>query len=118
MIGVWLALLTPEQEDRVLTTPTMPWERGGPCLLETAGGVRAFEGKVLSLRSYGTMVASLGWEVDGKNYGLRYDQLCRRLGVARANELVRTRILWNRLRRDLAGDRPGTLAGTFSAMPT
>jgi hypothetical protein len=88
MIRRYLLTLTPEQEERVLTTAMRPGSYHkdgdvGPCLVGTACDV----------------VVPCG------NVERRYDDLCERLGTERANALIRDRIVSNMARRVLAPSR-------------
>ena len=111
MIGHYLLTLTPEQEDRVLTTAMNPggyfrtdkeeFVGGGPCLIGTACG-EDYEQVVAYRRRSMTVRMALGKPGDWPT-GIepRYDHLCDRFGVKRVNAAIRSRILANQARRAL-----------------
>ena len=105
MIGHYLLTLTPEQEDRVLTTPMdtpMNLRATVPCLVQVAVG-----------RERGVAVSDLlniMWPrgsicADQEYVTGRYDAVVCRFGAARVNAAIRNRILANRARRTLAPAR-------------
>lgn len=116
MIGVWLALLSPEQEDRVLTGKMDP-QNGDitkNCLLVTChqrgkdmtGKAWRLEHTELPQESYRRRKLSRHQQY----LGPQFDALCGRFGTARVSGFIRSRILRNRLRRELAGVREAVLA--------
>lgn len=111
MIGRWLSLLSPEQEDRVLTGKMWPGQYTSPCLVGVVGydvdTVRMV--KRLGAAVVGTCLARHSGS-DGL-VEIRYDRLCLRFSVPRINTAVRSRILRNRLRRELAGVRAEVVVG-------
>jgi len=110
MIGLYLATLTPKEENRVLTKhfePNQTEQRlrlGLPidatcgCLQMTALGVEYWS---LVEEKIGYMRAKAGY---------RYEFLCERFGIARMNRVIRERILANQARRALASVREAVTA--------
>ena len=103
MIGHFLAQLTPEEEDRVLTTTMRPgdyyeaWDGinarwVGTCLVGVCHKHGSGEPFVLRLNT---------WSGPTRGVEARYDSLCVRFGTERVNRVIRDRILTNRLWREL-----------------
>lgn len=113
MIGKYLATLTREQEDRVLTAklgaaPRYLREDGCRCLI---GCTRDFV-DTGRRRSDGTIVGNPSgplrdvWTILEEGViGLRFDALCARFGEERIGAIVRNRILANQARRALLSSR-------------
>jgi hypothetical protein len=108
MINHFLLTLTPDEEDRVLTTPMAGYrsmsEAG--CLLDAlAGTARHY----LRVRQHRTVwFWPVGVRDPCSSVGERYDDLHRRYG-ARVNNAIRNRILANRARRNLLALRATAL---------
>jgi hypothetical protein len=101
MIGHFLITLTPEEEDRVLTTEMRPgaYNKGqylGPCLVGTSLGIDAhWSHRTLNW-----------WERPGNcSVENRYDAACKRFGRVVVNRVIRNRILANQVRRALQRER-------------
>jgi hypothetical protein len=120
MIGRWLDQLSARAGDAVLTEPMVPYHLNGPhgrCLVGVAGGFeRKFKalGNLQSAASEWKRVIpawhgkpqmhALGYDPRlGDGIGAAYNDLCERLGVVRANDLVRARVLRRRVRHTLGG---------------
>lgn len=94
MIGHFLLTLTPEQEDRVLTT-VMKWghytreKYQGPCLIGVAMPSEELRAEWHCRSPYH----------DCCLIEARFDAVCQRFSTARITAAIRTRILTNRFRR-------------------
>lgn len=102
MVGHYLLTLTPEQEDRVLTSRLVGgafFARGGRCLIAT---VRDFR--------YNADVRQGAIPLRESIPGIRFDMACRRFGEPRVNAAIRNRILANRARRVLTAVRESVAA--------
>ncbi len=115
MIGHYLAKLTPEQEDRVLTGKMGPgfyrWGDGSRCLV---GWVEPED--LLEQRRVNTVDAVMHYALT-HNYNIEtaYDGLCKRFTTERTNRVIRERILRSRLRRALGGVRLETVKTNVEA---
>jgi hypothetical protein len=114
MIGHYLLTLTPEQEDRVLTTPFghhLGDEHFGggaaACLVMTVhratGWVGAIEAMSVCAMEHATDCD--GTPLHWHSPAIRYDALGLRFGEDRVNAAIRNRILSNKARRELVGVR-------------
>ena len=118
MIGKMLQLLTVEEEDRILCTPMRPGsytssDEKGPCLVGTIiGDILLCSGKEIdvNVRERFMFIAFAGDPVssedeysspDTKFVEHRYDTLCTRFGTAKINNIIRNRILTNRIHKTL-----------------
>jgi hypothetical protein len=104
VIGHYLLSLTPEQEDRVLTTVLRPRHWDAPCLLGAIWPVPrrdCLEGRRFAGMPSGGLHV---WESDVERCSVPYqfDELCERFGLPRVTAAIRARILRNRLWRALA----------------
>ena len=115
MIGHYLLTLTPEQEERVLTSRLFPGQlvrkNGERCLL---GVCEDWEAVLQDDDSWYDIVPGvrrlrlISWELDpGEDeerwlsVPWRFDLLCKRFGTERVNRAIRNRILSNQARRAL-----------------
>lgn len=107
MIGHYLLSLTPEQEDRILTTKmgnpisvVRPREPAEGCILQVANGFpeAGWHDELCYSDRHNLFV---------KMVGHRYDRLRSRFSDQRLNAAIRNRILSNRARRSLVGKLQG-----------
>src|SRR5260370_18742827 len=139
MLGRWLALLTPQEEDNLLTTKLVPFashsrigEEDVGCLVGVAlrhdswglAGARTFlwvwwNNKRAAIRNPATRFNELcqklaGIPVRQRKSGACFDPRDPRqiLGGAPAADFILTRILKHRAARELAGVRPSTPVAT------
>ena len=113
MIGKLLAILTPDEEARVLTTVMQPGaysnrrKHEGPCLVGTALDAQLWAGDMAEMfSSLRQLRGRLGFNtnrIEG-----RYDALCKRFGNTRVNDAIRTRILSNMAQRALQHNNAAT----------
>ena len=103
MIGHYLLSLTPEQEERILTTMLA----AAPCGAVNPNGTRCLLGVCYDLG--GPDELSAEWHALTRSrsdrrllhIGVMFDNLCWRFGEPRINAAIRNRILANQARRAL-----------------
>ena len=116
MIGKFLNAATTEMEDRLLTGRLVPHTladgNGVGCLIGQAYGAAQGDGAW-----YTDLPRSVVEEIEfcvSSSLGTHFNQFVGRVGIQRAAELIRNRILSNRARRELAPVVRETLCGVSS----
>ena len=100
MIGKWLATITTEMEDRLLTNEFHDDGDWCACMVGTAFGATRKYGGVLHVPDREEWGRPLRYDA-----GMRYEYLRIRFGLERLNAAIRNRILSNRARRTMTAPR-------------